>query len=104
MSRQAEDLLVRTLKDASSLFGKERYKKALEKLDKAEKMAEKAKRTDILLSQKGLLNSLTYIKAPPVSGKGFFLMVQNKDYFVDRHSRTWRQPPCYRRVLKKGRL
>jgi tetratricopeptide (TPR) repeat protein len=56
MSRQAEDLLVRTLKDASSLFEKERYKKALEKLDKAEKMAEKAKRTDILcqvLLQKG---------------------------------------------------
>jgi tetratricopeptide (TPR) repeat protein len=62
MSRQAEDLLVRTLKDASSLFEKERYKKALEKLDKAEKMAEKAKRTDILcrvLLQKGaVMNSM----------------------------------------------
>lgn len=62
MSKQAEDLLVRTLKDASSLFGKERYKKALEKLDKAEKMAEKAKRTDVLcrvLLQKGaVMNSM----------------------------------------------
>jgi len=62
MSRQAEDLLVRTLKDASSLFEKERYKKALEKLDKAEKMAEKAKRTDIMcqvLLQKGaVMNSM----------------------------------------------
>ncbi|AAM05497.1 tetratricopeptide repeat protein [Methanosarcina acetivorans] len=58
MSRQAEDLLVRTLNDVSSLFGKERYKKALEKLDKAEKLAEKTKRTDILcrvLLQKGAI-------------------------------------------------
>lgn len=56
MSRQVEDLLDRTLKDASSLFGKERYKKALEKLDKAEKLAKKTERTDILcrvLLQKG---------------------------------------------------
>jgi hypothetical protein len=37
MSRQAEDLMFRTLKEASSLFEKEKYKKALEKLDKAEK-------------------------------------------------------------------
>lgn len=63
MSKQVEDLLVRTLKDASSLFGKERYKKALEKLDKAEKLAEKAKRTDILcrvLLQKGaVINSMS---------------------------------------------
>ncbi len=62
MSRQAEDLMVRTLSDASSLFGKERYKKALEKLDKAEKLAEKTKRTDILcrvLLQKGaVMNSM----------------------------------------------
>ena len=62
MSRQAEDLMVRTLSDASSLFGKERYIKALEKLDKAEKLAEKTKRTDILcrvLLQKGaVMNSM----------------------------------------------
>lgn len=54
--------MVRTLSDASSLFGKERYKKALEKLDKAEKLAEKTKRTDILcrvLLQKGaVMNSM----------------------------------------------
>ncbi|AKB32355.1 hypothetical protein MSSIH_1665 [Methanosarcina siciliae HI350] len=58
MSKQTEDLLVRTLNDVSSLFGKERYKKALEKLDKAEKLAEKTKRTDILcrvLLQKGAI-------------------------------------------------
>ncbi|AKB36693.1 hypothetical protein MSSAC_2103 [Methanosarcina siciliae C2J] len=60
MSRQAEDLLVRTLNDVSSLFGKERYKKAFEKLDKAEKLAEKTKRKDILcrvLLQKGAVMS-----------------------------------------------
>lgn len=54
--------MVRTLSDASSLFGKERYKKALEKLDKAEKLVEKTKRTDILcrvLLQKGaVMNSM----------------------------------------------
>lgn len=54
--------MVRTLSDASSLFGKERYRKALEKLDKAEKLAEKTKRTDILcrvLLQKGaVMNSM----------------------------------------------
>lgn len=56
MSRQLEDLLVRTLKEASSLFEKENYKIALEKLDKAEKLAENAKRLDLLcrvLLQKG---------------------------------------------------
>ena len=48
MSRQAEDLLNRNLKDAFSLIEKKRYKKALEKLDKAEKLAEKAERLDLV--------------------------------------------------------
>ncbi|AKB24769.1 TPR-domain containing protein [Methanosarcina sp. MTP4] len=48
MSRQAEDLLNRNLKDAFSLIEKKKYKKALEKLDKAEKLAEKAKRLDLV--------------------------------------------------------
>ena len=56
MSRQAEDLLNRNLKDISSLIEDKKYKKALEKLDKAENLAGKAKRLDLLcrvLLQKG---------------------------------------------------
>ena len=56
MSRQAEDLLNRNLKDISSLIEDKKYKKALEKLDKAENLAGKAKRQDLLcrvLLQKG---------------------------------------------------
>ena len=56
MSRQAEDLLNRNLKDISSLIEDKKYKKALEKLDKAENLAGKAKRMDLLcrvLLQKG---------------------------------------------------
>jgi tetratricopeptide (TPR) repeat protein len=56
MSRQAEDLLNRNLKDISSLIENKKYKKALEKLDKAENLAGKAKRQDLMCSvllQKG---------------------------------------------------
>ena len=48
MSRQLEDLTVRELMNASSLFEKGKYEKALEKLNKAEKLAEKAKSPDLL--------------------------------------------------------
>ncbi len=41
MSKQTEDLLNRNLKDAFSLLERKKYKKALEKRDKAEKLAEK---------------------------------------------------------------
>jgi hypothetical protein len=41
MSRQAEDLLVRTLKDASSLFEKERYKKPSKNLIKPKEWRKK---------------------------------------------------------------
>ncbi len=56
MSRQAEDLLNRNLEDISSLIENKKYKKALEKLDKAENLAGKAKRPDLMcrvLLQKG---------------------------------------------------
>jgi len=56
MSRQAEDLLNRNLKDIFSLIENKKYKKALEKLDKAENLAGKAKRLDLVcrvLLQKG---------------------------------------------------
>jgi hypothetical protein len=56
MSRQTEDSLVRTLKEASSLFEKDKYKKALGKLNKTEIQAGKMKIPYILcrvLLQKG---------------------------------------------------
>ena len=48
MSRQLEDLTTRELTNASSLVEKGKYEKALEKLNKAEKLAEKAKSPDLL--------------------------------------------------------
>ncbi len=48
MSRRLVDLTVRELMNASTLFEKGKYEKALEKLDKAEKLAEKAKSSDLL--------------------------------------------------------
>ncbi len=56
MSKQTEDLLNRNLNDAFSLLETKKYKKALEKLDKAENLAEKLKSQDFLcqvLLQKG---------------------------------------------------
>ncbi len=48
MSRQLEDLTTRELTNASSLVEKGKYEKALEKLNKAEGLAEKAKNPDLL--------------------------------------------------------
>lgn len=48
MSRRLVDLTVRELMNASTLFEKEKYEKALEKLNKAEKLAEKAKSSDLM--------------------------------------------------------
>ena len=48
MSKQLEDLTTRELANASSLVEKGKYEKAFEKLNKAEKLAEKAKSPDLL--------------------------------------------------------
>ena len=64
MSRRLVDLTVRELMNASTLFEKEKYEKALEKLNKAEKLAEKAKSSDlmcrVLLHKGEVMDSMDY--------------------------------------------
>ena len=72
MSKQTDDLLNRNLNEAFSLLEKKKYKKALEKLDKVEKLAEQSKSPDFLcqaLLQKGAVR-LSMDK--PDEGQAFY--------------------------------
>jgi len=92
MSRRLVDLTVRELMNASALFENEKYEKALEKLNKAEELAEKAKSQDLLcrvLLHKGEVMDATdypdealelYEKALEISSRLFLNEPQDSSY------------------------